>query len=109
MRVGFCWITALLFAGEGLLALPSCALAQKTNSSLIAAAELPEAPQAQQSSISQSQANPQPSPNATPAQGSSSSPAAAPQPAAKSQRQKAEEQIKEQEKQRVVGVLPSFK
>ena len=44
-----------------------------------------------------------------PAQGSSSSQSGMQQPEAeKSQHEKAEEQIKEQEKQRVVGVLPQF-
>jgi hypothetical protein len=90
-------------------ALPSCAIAQETRSGLTAVAELPEAPQAQQPSSGQSQTTPQPAPSATPAQGSSSSQSGAQQPGAgKSQHEKAEEQIKEQEKQRVVGVLPSF-
>lgn len=98
---------------------------------LTAYAELPEAPEpqfplaaaeplAQQTPNGQSQSTPQPAPSATPgqtgdsqnggaAQGSSSSQAAAQQPdAAKSQHEKADEQIKEQEKQRVVGVVPQF-
>jgi hypothetical protein len=48
-------------------------------------------------------------PSAAPAQGSSSSQTAAGQSdAEKSQHQKADEQIKEQEKQRVLGILPAF-
>lgn len=48
-------------------------------------------------------------PSAAPAQGSSSSQTAAGQSdAEKSQHQKSDEQIKEQEKQRVLGILPAF-
>jgi hypothetical protein len=76
---------------------------------MIAIAELPEAPQAQQAPAGQSQATPQPAPVAAPGQSSSSSQTAAEQPGAKkSQREIADEQIKEQEKQRTVGILPAF-
>src|ERR1035441_6737087 len=109
MRVGFCWITALLFAGAGVPALSLCAIAQETSSGLAVVAELPEAPQPQQAPAGQSQANPQTAPSATPGQSSSSSQTAAEQPdAKKSQYQKAEEQIKEQEHQRNIGILPAF-
>jgi len=61
---------------------------------LVALAELPEAPQAQQSPAEQ---------------GTSSSQSSVQQPGTeKSQHEKAEEQIKEQEKQRVLGIVPSF-
>jgi len=84
---------------------------------------LPDAPQpqfevasadAQQTPPPQNQSTPQPAPNsATPPtptpQDSSSSQSAAPQAdAEKTKHEKAEEQIKEQEKQRVLGILPSF-
>jgi hypothetical protein len=109
MRVGFSWIAVVLFAGAGLLALPSCALAQEKASRLIAVSELPEAPQPQQANDGQSQSTPQPAPSATPAQGSSSSQPAAQQPSGqKTQYQKAEEQLKEEEHQRNVGILPAF-
>jgi hypothetical protein len=109
MRVSFCWIAALLFAGAGVPVLPSFALAQETSAGLTAVAELPEAPQAQQAPAGQSHANPQPVPSATPTQSSSSSQTAAQQPdTKKSQYQKAEEQIKEEEHQRNIGILPAF-
>jgi hypothetical protein len=109
MRVGFSWIAVVLFAGAGVAALPLCAIAQNTISGLIAVSELPEAPQPQQAPAPQSQTNPQPAPSATPGQGSSSSQSAAQQPSGhKSQHEIADEQIKEQEKQRTVGIVPAF-
>jgi hypothetical protein len=109
MRVGFCLITALFFAGAGVPALSSCAIAQETSSGLAVVAELPEAPQPQQAPAGQSLANPQTAPSATPGQSSSSSQTAAEQPGAKkSQRKIADEQIKEQEHQRTAGILPAF-
>ena len=92
---------------------------------VVAAEQQPEAPQPQfalaaaepldqQPAAGQSQDAQQPAPSPTPApspaaQGSSSSQTAAQQAGAeKSQHDKAEEQIKEQEKQRVLGILPSF-
>ena len=98
---------------------------------MIPVAELPEAPQAQfatagaepspqQTPDGQSQTTPQPAQSSMPgqsstaqaggaAQGSSSSQSSTQQPdVQKSQHEKADEQIKEQEKQRVVGVLPQF-
>jgi len=89
------------------LAAPSCGLAQEPDSSrpaITITMQLPDAPQPQIEVAAVEPPAPQP-----PAQGSSSSLATAPQtPAEKSQREKAEEQIKEQEKQRVVGIVPSF-
>jgi len=92
---------------------------------LIPAQELPEAPQAQfevasaspqdqQTRAAPAQTTPQPAPSSTPAQspaaqGSSNSQAAAQHPPAQESRHdKAEDQIKEQEKQRVLGVVPAF-
>ena len=90
-------------------ALSSCAIAQETSPALAVVAELPEAPQPQQAPAGQSQANPQTAPSATSGQSSSSSQTTAEQPdAKKSQYQKAEEQIKEQEHQRNIGILPAF-
>jgi hypothetical protein len=109
MRTGFSWIAVVLFAGAGLPALPSCATAQEPGSGLVAVSELPEAPQAQPAPAGPSQATPQPTPSATPTQGSSSSQTGVQQPGdKKSQYQKAEEQIKEEEHQRNIGILPAF-
>ena len=109
MREGFSWIATVLFAGAVVSALPSRAIAQETSFGQIAIAELPEAPQAQQAPAGQSQATPQSAPGAAPQQGSSSSQTGAQQPSAgKSKHEIAEEQIKEQEKQRTAGILPAF-
>jgi hypothetical protein len=85
---------------------------------------LAEAPSAGQSPAGQSQSPPQPGPGNTPAQPSASQPSTGQDPAAtgssssqvpgaqstaqQSQREKAEEQMKEEERQRVVGVVPAF-
>jgi hypothetical protein len=120
MRLGSCLLPATLAAGLCLLALPSSAFAQELASGLAAAHALPETPQPQfalaeaeppeqQTHAGQNQTTPPPAPSATPAQGSSSSQPAAQQPSdKKTQYEKAEEQIKEQEKQRTVGVVPAF-
>jgi hypothetical protein len=120
MRLSSCFLSATLATAFSLLALPSAVFAQEPGSGRTAVAELPEAPraqfevaaavpQAQQPATGQSQATQPPAPSASQAQGSSSSQTSAPQPVAeKSQHEKAEEQIKEQEKQRLVGVLPQF-
>jgi hypothetical protein len=124
-------LSATLAAGLALLALPGSTSAQEPGSRVIPVAELPEAPQAQfatagaepspqQTPDRQSQTTPQPAQSSMPgqsstaqaggaAQGSSSSQSSTQQPdVQKSQHEKADEQIKEQEKQRVVGVLPQF-
>jgi len=120
------------------LALPCALFSQEPGSALVvtAAAELPDAPQPQfalaadqspdqqnqpqQTPATQNQTPPQPAPSSTPAQsptpaqtpadqGSSSSQTAAQQPGTeKSQHEKAEEQLKEEEKQRTLGVVPAF-
>ena len=125
MRLGFLLNSATFAAGLCLLALPSSVFAQGPSSGPAAVRELPDTPQPQfalaeadppeqQALAGQNQSTPAPAPNATPAQnpapqGSSSSQPAAQQPdAAKSQHEKADEQIKEQEKQRVLGIVPAF-
>jgi hypothetical protein len=105
MRASFSWIAVVLFAGAGVPALPLCAIAQEADSNVVAVSELPEAPQAQFVLASVELQTPagQSSP------GSSSSQTGAQQPdAKKSQHEKAAEQIKEQEKQRVLGIVPYF-
>jgi hypothetical protein len=127
MRLGSSLIPATIFAGIALLAAPSPLKTQEPGPGLTVAATeaIPEAPRPQialasvepleqQAQASQSQNAPQPASNPAPAQspaaeGSSSSQTPAPQPGTgKSQHDKAEEQMKEQERQRIVGVLPSF-
>jgi hypothetical protein len=116
MRFCFGFIPAAFVASVVLLASYPCAHAQAPGSGpvLTAAAEIPEAPQPQ---FAVGVAEPpvqQPAPASTPAQnaaaqGSSSSQTLVQAPAAeKSQHEKAEEQLKEQEKQRVLGIVPSF-
>jgi hypothetical protein len=121
MRIGSSLFPATFLAGIALLALPPHLFSQKPDTGPIAtaASELPQAPQpqialaaveplGQETPAGQSQSAPPPAPSPA-AQGSSSSQTASQQPAAeKSQHDKAQEQIKEQEKQRVVGILPSF-
>jgi hypothetical protein len=129
MRLGFCLIPATLATSLALLASPSHLFAQepRSGSAVATAEELVDAPQPQfmvtsldptgqqtPSGQDPSAGTQQPAPGSTPAQtgssqSSSSSQTPAPQSdAEKSQREKAEEQIKEQEKQRVVGIIPSF-
>jgi hypothetical protein len=103
------------------LALPPHLFSQEQGAGPIvnAASVLPEPPQpqfalaaaqplGQEASAGQSQSA-QPPASSPAAQSSSSSQAAPQQPVAeKSQHQRADEQIKEQEKQRVVGIVPAF-
>jgi hypothetical protein len=121
MRLGSALLPAILLAGIALLALPPRLFSQGTAAGPVGAAaeELPEAPQpqvliaeaepsGQESPAGQSQTTQPPAPSPS-AQGSSSSQAAPQQSAGeKSQHEKANEQIKEQEKQRVVGIVPAF-
>ena len=127
MRSGFCLIPATLVTGIALLALPSSLFSQGSGSGLTvtAASEVPEAPLPQfemaaieppapAAPVTQDQSASQPASNSAPAQspaaqGSSSSQTFAQQSGTEeNQHQKAEEQIKEQEKQRVLGIVPSF-
>jgi hypothetical protein len=90
--------------------------AQESGSRLTVVAELPDAPEAQSAPAEpqQPQTPPSQDQSAAPtrsgaAQSTSSSQTATQQPdTPKSQHEKADEQIKEQETQRVVGVLPQF-
>jgi hypothetical protein len=113
MHFGFRFFSATLATSLVLLALPSQLLAQGPVAQPAIVAELPDAPApefalASAAPVQQPVQQPTPAP-ATPAQDSSSSPAPSAQPATeKSQHDKAAEQIKEQEQQRVVGILPSF-
>jgi hypothetical protein len=125
MRPGSPHTLATLFTGFVLLALPSPLLSREPASDSIAIAEnslpdgLPDAPdphislaaaepQNQQTPDGQSQETQQPA-QAPEAQSSSSAQTPAQQPdAEKSQHQKAEEQLKEQERQRNLGILPAF-
>lgn len=124
MRFGFCLLPATLATGLCLLALPFSAFSQGPVSGVTAVHSLPETPQPQfalaeaeppeqQAQPGQNQTIPS-APSASPAQapapqGNSSSQTAPQQPgAAKTQREKAEQQIKEQEQQRVLGIVPAF-
>ena len=107
MRLGFCLLSATLAAGFGLLALPATLFAQEPDSRQVAVNELPEAPQPQ---FAPDAVEPleQQAPTGQ-SQGSSSSQTGAPQPGTeKSQHEKAKEQIKEEEHQRVLGIVPAF-
>jgi len=113
MRFCFGLIPATIFASLVLLASHPCALAQTAGSGpvLTASAEIPEAPQPQ-FAVAEGEPPAQQPAAAAPAQnsaasGSSSSQTPAPT-TGKSQKEKAEEQIKEQEQQRLVGVVPQF-
>jgi hypothetical protein len=131
MLAGFRPFSALLAAG--LFLLPAHFHAQQTISAVtVAAADLPDAPRpqfavdtqepdTQEPAGQQTPPTPdsqQPAPGTTPAsqaqttpaaQGTSSSQSpATPPDAQKSQHDKAEEQIKQQEKQRVMGVMATF-
>jgi hypothetical protein len=116
MRLVSGFIPATLFTGIALLALPVSLFSQESGAvaTFTAAVEFPEAPQPQFAPAAPGQSAQQPTAPSTPAQspagaGSSSS-QTTPEPtdADKSQHEKAEEQIKEQEKQRVLGIVPSF-
>jgi hypothetical protein len=107
MRLSFCLLPATLAVGFGLLALPATLFAQEPDSRQVVVNELPEAPQAQFAPAAVEPLGQQAP--AGQSQGSSSSQTTTPPSGAKkSQHEIAEEQIKEQEKQRVVGVVPTF-
>jgi hypothetical protein len=131
MRLGSCLIYAILFAGIAPLALPSQLVSQEPDARPIAIAAvnfpgaIPDAPQpqialaealppSQQTQTGQSQGVQPPAQDSTPAQtpaaqGSSSSQSPAAQSAdEKSLHEKAEEQLKAQEHQRVMGVMATF-
>jgi len=133
MRLSSGLISATLFTGIALFGLFPHLFSQEPGSGQIIApsSELPEAPQsqfevastvsqAQQTPATQSQTTQQPAPSSTPAQGatpdqtpaaqgSSSSQAPPQQPGAeKSKHDLAEEQLKQQEHQRVAGIMATF-
>jgi hypothetical protein len=91
MRFGSCLLSVTVLAGFALMASPFRVSAQEAGSNMFvaAAAQLPDAPQPQFEIASVEPPAPQPA-------------------AEKSQHEKAEEQIKEQEKQRTAGILPAF-
>ena len=124
MRFSTGLISATLFAGMALLVLPSHAFTQEPRFDQIIApaTELPDAPQSQleDSQAPRSQTGQQQTPSSTPApgaaldqtpsaQGSSSSQTTAQQTVTgKSQHDQAEEQLKQQEHNRVAGVMAAF-
>jgi hypothetical protein len=130
MRSGSRFLSATLISGIAFMAIPHNLHSQQPGSAPVAAAAgsgIPENPQpqfeialddlaVQQAPAAQNQTTPQPASTATPAQNPTSpqNPAAAPsQPAQepvdqKSQPETAEEQLKQQEKQRVMGVMATF-
>jgi hypothetical protein len=132
MRSGFSLVSAMLLCIPlGIVGLPDHLLSQeKVVGEPVALAGLPDAPQAQiatdalvlaQDRPQQPQAPAQPAGGATPAAGQTSVPAASsssqvgasqsgvPQTdAEKSEHERAEEQLKQQEKQRVMGVMATF-
>ena len=117
MRLFFCTFSAIFAAGILFLAPSRTVNAQATaaGTDRLIAEDPPDAPQPQdESSVSApirsasgQEQNAQTGSSSSQAQGSSSSktPATTPDEA---QREKAEQQIREQEKQRVLGVLPAF-
>jgi hypothetical protein len=128
MRLGSFLLLATLAVGIDLLVMPSPLFSQQSGSVqiLAVAKDLPEAPQPQflvatvqtveplrqETSAGHGQSTQQP--GTSPAsQGSSSSQTPAPQTSQqidpeKSKHERAEEQIKEQEHQRILGILPAF-
>jgi hypothetical protein len=129
MRLSSGLISATFFTGITLLALPSHVFSQEPRSGQIiaTASELPEAPQsqlevsqAQQPATPQSEAAQQQAPSATPAPGatpdqasaaqdsSSSQPPAQQSTTEKSKHDLAQEQLKQQEHNRVAGIMAAF-
>jgi hypothetical protein len=127
MRAGSCFVGATLFAVTAILAMSPLLYSQQSGPiSLMTLTEgLPELPSPQidvaeadlsvslsesQNPATQNQTTQQPAvPAQNPTQGSSSSQQQVGEPAdQKSQREKAEEQLKQQEKQRVMGVMATF-
>jgi hypothetical protein len=120
MRLVFRLNIALISSSIALLALPFQLVSQQAVSTVAVTtfSALPETPQPQlasdtesapdQLTQSSSQKAQPASAQAPAANGSSSSQTGAQQPDTQTQQQKAEQQIKEQEKQRTLGVLPAF-
>jgi hypothetical protein len=112
MRLASRLILGISIPGVTLLTFPYCLFAQESASNPVvvaSSAELPEAPLPLSAVAAQSSNQQTPSSQTqTPAGDSSSSQTPAQPDAEKSQHDKAEEQIKEQEKQRTLGVVPAF-
>src|ERR1700691_6709121 len=116
MRLAFRPVFGTFFSCIALVALACPLVSQQPGASIAAtaAAPLPEAPQAliapEAAELPDQQSSLQQAPAQTPAaQGSSSSQTPAQQPdAEKSEHEKAEEQLKAQEHQRVMGVMATF-
>ena len=119
MRFGCCLIPVSLAVGIILLAQSTSMPAQERDSSAVLATgdELPNAPEPGSAvlaggNLNEDQNAQQPAPPTTPAQspqGNSGSQSPATQSdTQKSQREKADQQLKEQEQQRVLGVVPAF-
>ncbi len=121
MRSAFRLLFGIFFLCVALLALPCCLVSQQATSNKVvpASADLPETPQPQTSPAADLSQDQQAAAQQAPA-----TPSAAPAPAAqdsssaqtpaqetdseKSQREKAAEQLKAQERQRVMGVMATF-
>jgi hypothetical protein len=118
MRSGTPVISSVFLAGVFSALAPHCLFAQQVNDSPVATSTIPEDPRPQfyvGGSLSDQQTpgpeqDPQQQGTTTPAaQNSSSSQAVSPTPDdEKAQHEKADQQIKEQEKQRVLGIVPAF-
>jgi hypothetical protein len=122
MRISYSLLAVLLLACSASITLPVRLDAQQPGSALAlpSSAALPEAPQPQvevavaddltsQAQSDSSQSNAQAAPGSAPAVSSSSNSAASTQSGdEKSQHETAEEQLKAQEKQRVMGVMATF-
>ncbi len=127
MLLGLRFIAPTLFSGLAFFAQPSCfpALQPAQSSNVSQVTDLPEAPtpHIEVASVeplgvlaptgqdqTPQQPAPTPAPNQVPAvQDSSSSPTPTPDPVLQQTRkQKADEQIKQQEHQRVMGIIPAF-
>ncbi len=123
MRFGFDVLKAALAIGLAGVVTPCLLVGQTANGgpTTQTTADLPEAPRPQLAVASEEQQTPpgqqtpssqspqQPAPGTAPAQGSSSSQTpGAPTDSEQTKQQKAQQQIKEQEQQRVLGVVPTF-
>jgi hypothetical protein len=111
MRFASSLSATVLLSGLAFVSMPAHLSAQESSSGdqVALAADLPDAPQPQNSSTNAPAEAPQ---NSAPSQTGKGpdpeAPPTVPPAAAETQRQKAEEQIKAQEHQRVMGIIPSF-
>lgn len=105
MRLASCLLPATLATGLALLALPTLVFAQQSESGQTAVEAPPEGPQPQ---FLVAVAEPPTPLDAEQESSSSQAPTTPPPVSGKGPQDKATQQIKEQEKQRVLGILPSF-